>query len=123
MHLLPQDEKFFDLLVEQGQVVLEASRLIADGLQGSGQPDFLGSAQKVRELERKEEAAARQIYQRLHKTFITPIDPEDIHELATGIHEIIKHLDAVAYRCDAYRLERPPEGMPEIARQIHECVR
>src|SRR5580704_2652589 len=123
MPLLPQDEKFFDLLVEQAKIVFDASRLIADGLRGNGQPDYLGTSQKVRDLERKEEAAARQIYRRLHKTFITPIDPEDIHELATGIHEILDHLDAAAYRCDAYRLESQPEGMGEIARLIHECVR
>ncbi|MBV9768034.1 MAG: DUF47 family protein [Bryobacterales bacterium] len=123
MPLLPQDEKFFDLLVDQAKIVLDASRLIADGLQSSGQPDFLGTAQKVRDLERKEEEAARQIYRRLHKTFITPIDPEDIHTLATEIDEILDHLDAAAYRCDAYRLEGKPDGMPEIARSVHECVR
>ena len=111
MHLLPQDEKFFDLLVAQAKIVLDASRLIADGLQSSGQPDFLGTAQKVRDLERKEEEAARQIYRRLHKTFITPIDlrghPRAGHG---GFTKIIKHLDAVAYRCDAYRLERLAGG-------------
>jgi uncharacterized protein Yka (UPF0111/DUF47 family) len=123
MHLLPQDEKFFDLLVEQAKIVLDAARLIAEGLEGSGQADFVGTAQRVRDLERKEEDAARQIYRRLHKTFITPIDPEDIHELATGIDEILDHLDAAAYRCDAYRLPSSPQGMPEIARLVHDCVR
>ena len=122
MHLLPQDEKFFDLLVAQARIVLDASRLIADGLQSSGQPDFLGTAQKVRDLERKEEEAARQIYRRLHKTFITPIDPEDIHALAMEIDEILDHLDAAAYRCDGYRLEGTPDGMPEIAGLVRECV-
>jgi len=122
MHLLPQDEKFFDLLVDQAKIVLDASRLIAEGLQSSGQPDFLGTAQKVRDLERKEEEAARQIYRRLHKTFITPIDPEDIHALAMEIDEILDHLDAAAYRCDAYRLEGTPDGMPEIAGLVNECV-
>src|SRR6202044_679239 len=115
MHLVPQDEKFFDLLVAQARIVLDASRLIAEGLQSSGQPDFLGTAQKVRDLERKEEEAARQIYRRLHKTFITPIDPEDIHALAMEIDEILDHLDAAAYRCDAYRMENPPPGKGAVA--------
>src|SRR5580700_7266713 len=122
MHLLPQDEKFFDLLVDQAKIVLDASRLIAEGLQSSGQPDFLGTAQKVRDLERKEEEAARQIYRRLHKTFITPIDPEDIHALAMEIDEILDHLDAAAYRFEAYGIGRSAERMPEIARMVQECV-
>jgi uncharacterized protein len=123
MSLLPHDEKFFDLLVEQAKIVLDASRLLAEGLAGTGRPDYLGTAQKVRELERKEEDAARQIYRRLHKTFITPIDPEDIHALATEIDLILAHLDGAAYRCDAYGLDGSPDGMAEIARMVHECTR
>jgi len=122
MHLLPRDEKFFELLVEQSRIVLDASRQVAEGLAGTGQPDFCGTAQKVRDLERKGDEAARQIYQRLHKTFITPIDPEDVHLLVTRIDEILDHLDAAAYRLDAYRLESSPEGMSEIARMVHGCV-
>jgi hypothetical protein len=40
VQLLPHDEKFFELLIEQASVVTEASRLIADALSGSGQPDL-----------------------------------------------------------------------------------
>jgi uncharacterized protein len=105
MHLLPRDEKFFDLLVQQTRIAFDASRLIADGLGGAGQPDFRGTAQKVRDLERKGDEAARQICLRLHQTFITPIDPEDVHLLVTRIDEILDHFDAVA-----------------IARMVHACV-
>lgn len=123
MELLPRDEKFFDLLVAQGRIVFEASRLFADGMgDGAAQPDSDGTARKVRDLERKGDEALRQIYRRLHKTFITPIDPEDIHELATGIDEILDHLDAAAYRFEAYGIGCSAERMPEIARMVHECV-
>jgi len=89
---------------------------------GAAQPDSDGTARKVRDLERKGDEALRQIYRRLHKTFITPIDPEDIHELATGIDEILDHLDAAAYRFEAYGIGRSAERMPEIARMVYECV-
>ena len=59
---------------------------------------------------------------RLHKTFITPIDPEDIHQLASLIDEILDHLDAVAYRFEAFGLEDSPVRVPEIARMVHGCV-
>src|SRR6202050_4029871 len=123
MELLPRDEKFFDLLIEQAKTVLEASRLLADGLgEGAVQPDSLGTAQKVRDLERKGDEDARQIYRRLHKTFITPIDPEDIHELASRVDEILDHLDSVAYRLEAFGLEGSFERMSELARMVHGCV-
>jgi hypothetical protein len=51
MQLLPRDEKFFDLLVAQGRIVFEASRLFADGMgDGAAQPDSDGTSRKVRDL-------------------------------------------------------------------------
>src|SRR5579863_6068367 len=123
MELLPRDEKFFDLLIEQAKTVYQASSLLAAGLgEGAGQSDALGTAQKVRDLERKGKETARQIYRRLHKTFITPIDPEDIHELASRIDEILDHLDSVAYRLEAFGLEGSCERMSPLARMVHGCV-
>ena len=123
MELLPRDEKFFDLLIDQVKIVFDASNLLTAGLcEGASRPDSLGTAQKVRDLERKGKEAARQIYRRLHKTFITPIDPEDVHELASRIDEILDHLDSVAYRLEAYGLEGSHERMSELARMVHGCV-
>ena len=95
MRILPRDETFFDLLVSQAKNVLEASRLLESGLTGSaGKTEFSATAQQLRDLERKGDAQLRAILYRLHKTFITPIDPEDVHQLASRIDEILDHLDA-----------------------------
>jgi hypothetical protein len=54
MELLPRDEKFLDLLIDQAKTVFDASNLLAAGRYGgAGQSDSLGTAQKVRDLERK----------------------------------------------------------------------
>jgi len=115
MRLLPRDEKFYDLLTGQAQIAVEASRLLAAGLGGGG-------AQKVRDLERKADQAFRQINTRLHRTFITPIDPEDIHQIASGIDEIIDHIEAAAFRLEAYCSDRPPERLADLARLLNGCV-
>jgi hypothetical protein len=123
MELLPRDEKFYDLLIEQVKIVSEASSLLAAGLgAGDVEQDSLGIAQKIRDLERAGDQVLRQIYKRLHKTFITPIDPEDIHELASRIDEILDHLDAVAYRFDAFGLESSHRRLAEVAGMVHGCV-
>jgi uncharacterized protein Yka (UPF0111/DUF47 family) len=123
MQLLPRDEKFFDLLVAQAKLAFEASTVLADGL-GGGKKESTAAAtaQKIRDLKCKGDDALRQIYHRLHKTFITPIDPEDIHALATGIDEILDHLEAVAYRVSAYEIDGSENVLAEIARLVHECV-
>lgn len=123
MQLLPRDEKFFDLLVDQARNALEASKLLEAGLQNAAvEPDFRGMAQAVRELERSGDGKLRTILIRLHKTFITPVDPEDVHQLASRLDEILDHLEAAAYRLDAYDLRQLPEGMPEIASLVQGCV-
>ena len=119
MQLLPQDEKFFTLLAEQSSIVLEAASALAEGMRGT---DSLGTAQHVRDLERKGEEVLRNIYRRLHKTFITPIDPEDIHHLASEVDKILDHIDAVAYRLDAYEMKRPTGPLVEIAVMLEGCV-
>ena len=117
MQLLPRDEKFFDLLLNQARTVLEAAALL------TGSPgDALGIAKRARDLERKGSQQRREIVHRLHKTFITPIDPEDIQLLASHIHDILDHLEAVTYRFNAYGLHQKPERIPEIARMVQGCV-
>lgn len=115
MQLLPRDEKFFDLLLDQAKLAFEASTLLAGGFKN-------GSASKIRDLERKGDQGLRQINRRLHKTFITPIDPEDIQQLASLIDEILDHLEAVSYRIDAYGINNPPERMSDAARRVNGCV-
>lgn len=123
MRLLPRDEKFLDLLVEQAKIVLEASTVLSKGMVGNAaQADSGGMARKVRELERKGDELLHQIHRRLHQTFITPIDPEDIFQLSSRIDEIIDHLDAAAYRFETFALERSCAQLPEIARMVHGCV-
>ncbi len=118
MHLLPRDEKFFDLLVDQAKIAGQASSILTSAMRSG----FNGKAKQIRELEYKGDQALRNIYRRLHKTFITPIDPEDVHALASKIDEILDHLDAVAYRFDAYGLAGIPGNMPEIAGMVDACV-
>lgn len=123
MNLLPREETFFDLLLEHAKLALEASTLVANGSDATAvQPNTHNTAQKVRDLELKGDEALREIKRRLHKSFITPIDPEDIHQLSALIDEVLDHLDAAAYRIEAFGLERSYERIAEVARMVHRCA-
>lgn len=122
MQVLPRDEKFFELLVDHAKIALNASRLLAQGLASGGVQNSGQIARQIRDLEIQGDDALRNLNRRLHKTFITPIDPEDIHQLASLIDEVLDHLDAVAYRFDAFGLERTSGKMPEIAGMVNGCV-
>ena len=124
MSLLPHDEKFYDLLTKQAKIAAEASSILAKaGSSGEADSGFGLAAEQIRTLEQKGDDLLHDIDRRLHKTFITPLDPEDIHALASHIDEVLDHLDGTAYRLDAFGFDKPPAKLADLTRMVDSCVR
>ena len=70
-------------------------------------------------MERESARTLRDLQLRLHKTFITPIDPEDISLLFEHLDHLMDGLEAIAYRMTAYHLEPMPPLMLRLAGRIH----
>src|SRR5262249_48923658 len=102
------------------RIVRDASDTLASCLKTANHAG--DTARQVRELEHQGDAAVRKIYRLLHRSFITPIDPEDIHHIASLSDEILDHLDAVAYRIEAYDIEGSRQPLSEVAGMVHDCV-
>lgn len=122
MRLLPRNDKFFDLLLEHGRLALEAARLLTDALADAGPRNLQPTSDRARDLKQQGEAHARRVSHQLHQTFITPIDPEDIHETTTQVGEVLTHLEAATYRFCAYAPDMPRDVAREIARLVQGCV-
>lgn len=123
MAFLPRDEKFFDLLAEQARIASEASTVLVRTLSGNPQePIDTRSAAQIRKLEQNANALRRDIHRRLLKTFITPLDPEDIHTLAARVDKVIDRLEIAAYRLDAFCFKCPPPRAGELVRIMDTCV-
>jgi hypothetical protein len=123
VQLLPKDEKFYDLITNQAKIAREASAALLDGLKNNnGASGASEMAKSIRALEQKGDELFHTLNLRLHKTFITPVDPEDIHQLASLLDNVIDLLDSIAYRIDAFRLDNSSGTMREIAGLIHRCV-
>ncbi|WP_455279197.1 DUF47 domain-containing protein, partial [[Eubacterium] cellulosolvens] len=81
--IIPQDKIFLNLIQEQSQLVLTGAELFRDILKHY-EPDKLDErAKNVKELEHQSDEVVRKIIQKLHRSFITPIDHEDISRLCT----------------------------------------
>ncbi|MGA3020215.1 MAG: DUF47 family protein, partial [Bryobacteraceae bacterium] len=78
MRLLPREEKFYHLFLKQVELISQASRLLLAGVQ-AGNSRMAGCATEISVLERQADEVIHEIFTRLNQTFITPIDPEDIH--------------------------------------------
>jgi len=82
----------------------------------------LGEADEIKEVEHKCDSLTHEIIQRLNRTFVTPLDREDIHALARSLDDVMDAIDASASLVRLYRLETVRFGARELARIITSCT-
>lgn len=120
MHLFPREEKFFDLLEEQGLHLVEASRLLHDGVR-SDAAAMARIAGEIKHIEHAADRVTHQLFTRLNQTFVTPLDPEDLHSLGSALDDVIDYIEDAAFRLSAYRVDPVPKGVSELTEIIHAC--
>ncbi len=104
--LIPKEEKFFQLFKDMTTNIIEGARLLKDMLDNFDHP--VESQRKIKEVEHKGDSITHEIIQKLNKTFITPLDREDIYSLASKLDDILDLIDASASRVIMYNVESIP---------------
>jgi len=118
VRLLPKDDTFWHFFTKQTASLTLASDLLLQGVK-RGAPQLVSVAVRVKSIERESAQTLHELQVRLHQTFITPIDPEDISLLSEHLDHLLDDLEAVAYRISAYQLEPVPSLMVDLADRIH----
>src|SRR5213082_85074 len=94
--LNPRDEQFFDLFDQLTAHLTQAARMLAALLDD---PQHVGDhVRAIKDVEHKADAVTATINQRIDKSFVTPIDREDIHMLASRLDDVIDLLDGTSRR-------------------------
>jgi len=119
--LIPREEKFYADFLSMADELQIGSRL----LQEMFSPDHPNwdKADEIKEIEHKCDFLTHEIIQRLNRTFVTPIDREDIHALARSLDDVMDAIDASATLVRLYRLDRVRPGARELALIISACTR
>lgn len=110
----PRDREFFDLFEEAGRNALHAADLLDQMLRNF--PETKELAREILICEQEGDRITHDIIQRLNHTFVTPIDREDILELASRIDDIVDYTEEVADYLGLYNIEAP---MEQAQRQAH----
>lgn len=121
MKLLPREEKFYQFFLEQVRIIGEASQLLLEGAQ-AGQGQLASAALKIRSLEQQGDEIIHEIYVRLNQTFITPLDPEDLHSLSSHLDDVMDGIEDAVHRMVAYRLAEIPSTVVELCRIVRSCA-
>jgi predicted phosphate transport protein (TIGR00153 family) len=114
--LIPREERFFDDFVAHAEQIRLGASLLVEMLA----PDrpIWDKADEIKEVEHKCDFITHEIIQRLHRTFVTPLDREDIHELARALDDVIDAIDASAAIVRLYQIERVRPDARELARLV-----
>ena len=120
MRLLPREEKFYVYFLQQGEIIANAATVLLEGVQ-RGNNHLASMAAQIQTLEEKGDDIIHEVLTRLNQTFITPIDPEDIHSLASHMDDVLDCIEETAHRLVAYRLESIPPTVVEFCRIVQAC--
>jgi predicted phosphate transport protein (TIGR00153 family) len=118
--LLPPEREFFDLLDRQAGFVLEGAHALRDLLKDFR--DVPAKRRAIKDIEHKGDETVHTIYEALNKTFITPIDREDITALATDLDNVLDLVDAAANRLALFEITEPSPAMLDLAEVIVEAA-
>jgi len=115
--LLPQEEEFYQLFVEVARRTAEASALLRELL--TGKPERARyCADQIKRLENEADELTHEVVRRLDRTFITPIDREDIHLLASDLDDVMDRIDGTARRAQIFRVGHTPDGIAQLCELI-----
>jgi predicted phosphate transport protein (TIGR00153 family) len=119
--LIPREEKFYtDFQVMADQ--LQRGALLLEQMLEPPHPVW-DKADEIKEVEHRCDFLTHEVIQRLNRTFVTPLDREDIHALARSLDDIMDAIDASATLVRLYRLETVRFGARELARIITSCTK
>jgi predicted phosphate transport protein (TIGR00153 family) len=120
LRLTPQKREFFDLFTQASANAREISRLLVDLL--AEWPEGKGRLADIREAEHEGDRLTHEVINLLNKTFVTPLDRDDMYRLASAIDDVCDHVDEAADNIDAYEVRNVPMRAREQADVVYRAA-
>ena len=114
--LIPREERFYEDFKMMADQLRHGARLLEQMF--ATDPPVADKAYEIKEVEHQCDFLTHEIIQRLNKTFVTPIDREDIHELARTLDDVMDAIDNAASLIPLYKIEKIRGGARELTRVI-----
>lgn len=112
------DRKFFETFEAMATESVEAARVLEELFRNG--PTAQGDhAAKIKDIEHRCDAYVHELVRTLHRTFITPIDREDIHDLGSAMDDVVDLIDATASRSVLFKVGGEIPGAADLARIVH----
>jgi len=118
--LIPREEKFFDLFMDDARNMLAAARMLEQFFRNYDERERIAS--QLRDAEHAGDAISHDIGRKLEATFVTPLDREDIHALINRLDDIVDNIEEVADTCILYGIDQPsPIALQQAEIIVRQC--
>jgi predicted phosphate transport protein (TIGR00153 family) len=120
LRLLPKEEKFFELFKQDAENLKKGVEALKDLVDhyDNVEEKYL----KIKAIEHQGDIITHDIIVKLRETFITPLEREDIHELASGMDDVLDCLEGVASRLHYFRIIQPTPEIRKLVSIINAAV-
>ena len=119
--LFPRDEDFFTLFKKQGELVHQSCDQLHEMMERFDRLEE--RAREMKEVEHQGDLVTHEIFERLNRTFITPLDREDIHGLASGLDDVMDAAEAIGSRLVLFNVSAGTPAAVQLTRVLAECGR
>jgi len=120
IRLIPKEERFYDDFIAMAEQI-RAGAVLLDAMLAPERP-LWDKADEIKEVEHKCDFLTHEIIQRLNRTFVTPLDREDIHTLSVKLDDVMDAIDAAATVVRLYHIDSVRPGARELARLVSNSV-
>jgi uncharacterized protein len=111
---LKKDEKFYRIFSQMTVHILQAAEILQI-MVTEPDSDLQSLAAKIKDLEHRGDELTHTVIGELNKTFITPIDREDIHDLSMALDDVLDLIDGTARTLVLFQIRVPIRAIPEMA--------
>jgi predicted phosphate transport protein (TIGR00153 family) len=117
MRLLPREEEFFDLFTQVANRTTEGAERLRELFDGPPERR-VAMVEAIKRLEHECDQITHEVVNRLDRTFITPLDREDIHRLASDLDDVMDAIDGTARRAQIFGVGEAPHGIGQMTEVI-----
>ncbi len=118
--IIPQDKAFFSILEKESENVVKGAHKLEESIKSFDRMDE--RRKELKDIEHDGDEIVHDIYERVYKSFITPIDQEDITKLASLYDDVLDFIYAVVNRLVLYEVEAPGPSMIRFAEIVRQSV-
>ncbi len=118
--IVPQDKAFYDLLEAESSAIMEGAKKLEEAIKSFDRMEE--RRREFKELEHSADEIVHQIYERVNRSFITPIDQEDLTKLASLYDDVLDFMYAVMNKLVLYEVEGTTDSMIKFAGIVRESV-